>query len=352
MRAVGVRFGFVQRSRGQCATARSSYQRDRFIVGRTTQVFIRHDEEHLFGAVFLPEDAPAWASEPVTLWQGASAAERRRDAVEARTLEVSLPRELPTQNAIAAMSDLAAWFRDLGLCVQLDLHDGEALDGGRNPHAHLMISTRSLTSTGFENRKSEALEQAFRRDRGRWLRQHISNVINKAGRETLKQDVVYSGPLAKLTPPEPRLPRWQAKSWRGCEFLYMHRLLPRLDELVVMEQRLQNEIDNIAEAVGDIDWFVSGYLGHLRPAWESDADFRMRTVTLSTKKANFHDEGRLSWNSEDDGFESDIELEQRDELDSDRDVEPPHEVEPGGHWQNEDDTEMLQDWSPDEINEY
>jgi MobA/MobL family len=352
LRSDGARFGFVQRSRGQSASARSSYQRDRFIADVTTQLFFQEGERHVFGGLFLPDMAPSWANDPVQLWSRASAAERRRDAVEARTVDVALPRELPAQGAIVAMSNLAKWFRDLGLCVQLDLHDGAALDGGRNPHAHLMIATRVLSYTGFENRKSDALEQAFRRDRGRWLHQHIANIINKLGQETLKRDVVYSGPSMKLTRPEPRLPRWQAKSQHGREFLYLHRLLPRLDELEAMERRLQTEIEDIAEAIGDIDWYVSGYLGRLQTCWESDPGFRPRAANGPVEQGNFDDDRWPAWISEDDNLGAEIEMEPRRDSDSDHDIEQFPDEEPEELWSNDEERDNSEDWEPDESNEY
>jgi hypothetical protein len=280
MRNVGVRFGFVQRIKGQTAGGRSTYQTFGFVGGSTPKVYSGPSNRHVFHGLFLPATAPSWARDKRNLWDQASAAERRMDAVEGRTLEVSLPRALPQEAAIEAMEKLALWFAELGVAVQLDVHDSPANDGERNPHAHFLISTREMSERGFEPKKSKVLNDVFGTRKGRWMHEQVASIINSAALKRIGQEVVYSGPGPRMGLPEPRLPRWAAKTAEGKRFLTLNREVKNLPALYDLVDRAEKAVFEIADTIGDLDWWVSGYLGRLPShkqldAWAREAESRV-----------------------------------------------------------------------------
>ena len=87
-------------------------------------------------------------------------AEKRKDAQTAREMDIALPFELDRQEQIQLVRDyIQENFVSAGMCTDFAVHD----KGDGNPHAHIMLTTREISSSGFggKNRewnKSEHLE--------------------------------------------------------------------------------------------------------------------------------------------------------------------------------------------------
>lgn len=109
-----------------------------------------------FTAILAPKGAPAWASERGALWNGAEAAENRKNSVTAREVLISLPHELDDQQR----AELAAGFAGrlverYGVAVDLAIHRPDRKGDNRNHHAHLMMTTRRLGPEGFGEKTRE-----------------------------------------------------------------------------------------------------------------------------------------------------------------------------------------------------
>lgn len=99
---------------------------------------------------------PRWAITPTMFWRAADTHERANGAAY-REMELTLPRELDHARRLAL---LAEWIRqEIGdkHAFQWAMHEPDALDGGTNPHVHLMFSERQVD--GIERDP----EQYFRR---------------------------------------------------------------------------------------------------------------------------------------------------------------------------------------------
>jgi hypothetical protein len=86
---------------------------------------------------------PRWAITPTMFWGAADAHERANGAAY-REMELTLPRELDHARRLAL---LAEWIRqEIGdrHAYQWAMHEPDALDGGTNPHVHLMFSERQV----------------------------------------------------------------------------------------------------------------------------------------------------------------------------------------------------------------
>ncbi|RWD94243.1 Ti-type conjugative transfer relaxase TraA [Mesorhizobium sp.] len=118
----------------------------------------RIDRSHDFSAkrgvvhseVLLPENAPDAWSDRERLWNDVEAFEVRKDAQLAREVEFALPRELSQAQGIELARDFVqAQFVSRGMVADLNVHWDRAEDGSPKPHAHVMLTLRSVDEDGF-----------------------------------------------------------------------------------------------------------------------------------------------------------------------------------------------------------
>lgn len=207
---LGIRLGIVQRSRGQRAVARSAYQRGgaaRLSDGSVVDYSDRDD--HVAHFVWAPEGAPAWATDCEQLWTRATVAEKRADAQEARTIDISLPRALVRADWIELARRLGRLLIRHGMVVQIDVHCPVACDGLPNPHAHVMATMREIDNDGFARLKARQWNKLFH-GQARALRRDWARVLNEYCRQ---RGIDYhadhrSNAERGLPPAEVHLHRW------------------------------------------------------------------------------------------------------------------------------------------------
>jgi len=95
--------------------------------------------------IMAPAAAPHWVHDREALWNRVEAGESRKDSQLARLIEVGLPIELSADERVALVRDyVAEEFVAKGMiadfCVRGDPN---------NPHAHILLTLRALTATGF-----------------------------------------------------------------------------------------------------------------------------------------------------------------------------------------------------------
>ncbi|WP_074119696.1 MobA/MobL family protein [Bradyrhizobium sp. AS23.2] len=207
---LGLNFGVTQRSRGQCAIKRSAYQcRGTARLGDQSIVDYSDRDDHVGHYVLAPEGAPAWATDCRQLWQRAAAAEKRADAQEARTIDVSFPRALVREDWIELAHRLGRLLVQHGMVVQIDVHCPLASDGLPNPHAHIMATMREIDGNGFARLKARHWNKLFH-GQASAMRRDWAKILNKYCRE---RGIHYhadhrSNAERDLPPAEIRLPRW------------------------------------------------------------------------------------------------------------------------------------------------
>ncbi|MBZ9709313.1 Ti-type conjugative transfer relaxase TraA [Mesorhizobium sp. ESP7-2] len=100
--------------------------------------------------VMLPDNAPESWSDRERLWNDVEAFEVRKDAQLAREVEFALPRELSQAQGIELARDFVqAEFVSKGMVADLNVHWDRAEDGSPKPHAHVMLTMRSVDEDGF-----------------------------------------------------------------------------------------------------------------------------------------------------------------------------------------------------------
>lgn len=100
--------------------------------------------------VLLPENAPEQWSDRERLWNDVEAFEVRKDAQLAREIEFAIPREMTQAQGIELARDFAqAEFVEQGMIADLNVHWDIGEDGMPKPHAHVMLTMRSVDENGF-----------------------------------------------------------------------------------------------------------------------------------------------------------------------------------------------------------
>ena len=152
----------ISRSAGRSATAAIAYRSGEKVIDARTGLI--HDYTRRNGVehteIFLPENAPAWASQREQLWNAAELAEKRKNSTVAREFEVALPAELNREQRLELVREFS---RDLvqrhGMAVDVAIHEPGKEGDHRNHHAHILCSTRRLTPEGFKDKTRELDDQ-------------------------------------------------------------------------------------------------------------------------------------------------------------------------------------------------
>ena len=138
----------VSRAEGRSAVGAAAYRSGSCLTDeRTGYSFDYTDKPGVEHAeIIAPEGAAAWVYDRTTLWNTVERSERRKDAQVARELEIALPVELSKDQQGELMRDFVRRsFVSKGMVADFAIHR----DNPENPHAHLLLTTRSLTETGF-----------------------------------------------------------------------------------------------------------------------------------------------------------------------------------------------------------
>ncbi|WP_124306821.1 Ti-type conjugative transfer relaxase TraA, partial [Acetobacter pasteurianus] len=142
----------ISRATGRSAVAAAAYR----AACRLHDV--RLDRDHDFSnksgvvhsEIMLPDGAPERFLDRATLWNEVEAIEKRKDAQLAREVEFSIPREMTQAQGIALARDFVReQFVERGMVADLNVHWDIGEDGQSKPHAHVMLSTRSVDENGF-----------------------------------------------------------------------------------------------------------------------------------------------------------------------------------------------------------
>jgi ATP-dependent exoDNAse (exonuclease V) alpha subunit len=163
----------ISRGAGRSATAAAAYRAGERIRDERTGVlhnYSRRTDVH-HKEILLPSGLDtadvAWAMDRERLWNAAEAVESRRNARLAREYQVALPAELNegqrVQLARCFARELANRYK---VAVDLAVHAPRAAGDPRNHHAHLLVTSRELTATGFGPKAGLDMQSDERRRRG------------------------------------------------------------------------------------------------------------------------------------------------------------------------------------------
>ena len=110
-----------------------------------------HLERIIHKEILLPPNAPEKYLDRATLWNAVDASETKTTAQTARRIIMALPKELTQEQNIELIRNYCQTsFVDRGMIADFAVHDDE--EG--NPHAHVLLTMRSINEKGEWNPKT------------------------------------------------------------------------------------------------------------------------------------------------------------------------------------------------------
>lgn len=170
----------IGRSSGRSATGAAAYRAGEKIVDHRTGLI--HDYTRKGGVdhaqIIAPAGAPEWATDRSALWNEVEAAEKRKDAQLCREVEVAIPRELTVDQQRQLVLDFAReQFVARGMVADVAFHHQD----GENPHAHILLTTRTIGPDGFGQKAREWNDRALLEQwRSQWA-EHANRALERAG---------------------------------------------------------------------------------------------------------------------------------------------------------------------------
>lgn len=147
----------ISRSKGPSLTDTASYIYGRTLHDSYNDSICRHTRDDVFfHRIYLPRGAPEDFYDPQRLCDKIEEAEKRRDARTARHFICSLPNELQRYEFSRIVKEYAEEnFVACGLCAMAAIHEdrNEEDPSRNNPHAHIIVSTRTVGPEGFSEKK-------------------------------------------------------------------------------------------------------------------------------------------------------------------------------------------------------
>jgi Ti-type conjugative transfer relaxase TraA len=223
----------IGRKAGSSAVASAAYRsasrmRDERI-GRVQDFSAKRGVVH--SEVMLPDGAPEHLGDRERLWNDVEAFEVRKDAQLAREVEFAIPREMNQAQGIELARDFAqAEFVDQGMIADLNVHWDIGEDGMPKPHAHVMLTMRSLDENGFGQKvrdwnRTEMVE----RWRERWA-EHVNerlaelDIDARIDHRSLEAQGIELEPQSQIGAPAQRI---EGEGIEAADRAEMHREIAR-----------------------------------------------------------------------------------------------------------------------------
>ncbi|RSB40948.1 Ti-type conjugative transfer relaxase TraA [Brevundimonas sp. 357] len=181
--------------------------------------------------ILLPENAPEHLGDRERLWNDVEAFEVRKDAQLAREVEFAIPREMSEAQGIELARDFAqSEFVDQGMIADLNVHWDIGEDGMPKPHAHVMLTMRSVDESGFGQKvrdwnRTEMVE----RWRERWA-EHVNerlaelDIDARIDHRSLEAQGIGLEPQSQIGAPAQRI---EGEGIEAADRADMHREIAR-----------------------------------------------------------------------------------------------------------------------------
>jgi hypothetical protein len=147
MEVIHHRIKIIGRGSGRSAVAAAAYRSGEKLLNARDGM--THDYRRKSGVVFsrilLPGNAPREYFNRERLWNAVEEIEKAKNSQMAREIEFSLPTGIArSEQAEMCCGYVKACFVSQGMCADVAIHDKD----GSNPHAHVMLTMRSMDEGG------------------------------------------------------------------------------------------------------------------------------------------------------------------------------------------------------------
>jgi Ti-type conjugative transfer relaxase TraA len=144
----------ISRKEGRSAVAAAAYRAGENLydehIGKVFDYTRKRGVE--YSEILAPPEAPSWVHDRQSLWNAVERAEKRKDAQLAREIEIGLPKELSKDEQVKLLREFVkTTFVSHGMVADVALH----LDNEKNPHAHVMLTTRGISPDGFGQKRRD-----------------------------------------------------------------------------------------------------------------------------------------------------------------------------------------------------
>ncbi len=147
MEVISLHIDVISRSKGRSAIQMAAYcARDKLYSDYTGKSYDYTNRQDLvYHDIMLPDYAPDDFHNSEVLWNSVEKVEKSKNAQLARTVIIALPKELSHSSHIQMVRQYTQeYFVQKGMCADISIHD----KGDGNPHAHILLTTRSLDRDG------------------------------------------------------------------------------------------------------------------------------------------------------------------------------------------------------------
>lgn len=146
----------VSRGKGRSVVAAAAYQSGQTLYSQYTGKWEpgEHEGRIVHTEILLPPNAPREYADRQTLWNAVDASEKGQDAQTARRFIIALPKELTIEQNIELIRNYCqTTFVDKGMIADIAVHFND--EDPPNPHAHILLTMRSMDEHGKWQAKSK-----------------------------------------------------------------------------------------------------------------------------------------------------------------------------------------------------
>ena len=146
----------VSRGKGRSVVAAAAYQSGQTLYSQYTGKWEpgEHEGRIVHTEILLPPNAPREYENRQTLWNAVDASEKGQDAQTARRFIIALPKELTIEQNIELIRNYCqTTFVDKGMIADIAVHFND--EDPPNPHAHILLTMRSMDEHGKWQVKSK-----------------------------------------------------------------------------------------------------------------------------------------------------------------------------------------------------
>lgn len=191
------------RAKGQSAVAAAAYRSGNKLTDKETGIVCDYTRKEgvVFSEISLCKNAPAEYADRATLWNAVHKVEKAKNAQLWREIEVALPQEFSRAEQIETVREYVRKLVEKGMCADWSLHD----KGDGNPHAHIMLTMRSIKDNGEWAGKSRKVYD---------LDEHGERIFQKVDKSGRKQYKSHKEDYNDWNKKE-RIEEWRA-AWSDC----------------------------------------------------------------------------------------------------------------------------------------
>ncbi|MEM9447248.1 MAG: MobA/MobL family protein [Cyanobacteria bacterium P01_E01_bin.6] len=231
------------RGNGKSGKAHASY-----ILRQDSYTYRAHELIHAESG-----NLPSWATDAIHFWSAADKYEAGNARIYSE-FEIALPRELTHEQNIKLVRDFVTAEIGDQHPYTFAVHDVDAMDGGSNPHVHLMFSTRTLDGIErseelfFKRANKKQPEEGGAAKERSWIKKsrleelraswqdHANSALKRAGQAiAIDHRTLESQSIER--PPEPKLTPYESMLWKQGVFSEKVEEILALREISSLQER-------------------------------------------------------------------------------------------------------------------